>query len=83
MTPALECRDVWKSYSSKRVGLKTLLLRPQAARTSRYARRWALQGVSFKVSRGQGFGVLGANGMGKTTLLSILLGIVQPDRGSV
>jgi lipopolysaccharide transport system ATP-binding protein len=83
VTPALECRDVWKSYSSKRVGLKTLLLRPQAARTSRYARRWALQGVSFKVSRGQGFGVLGANGMGKTTLLSILLGIVQPDRGSV
>ena len=44
--------------------------------TSRYARRWALQGVSFKVSRGQGFGVLGANGMGKTTLLSLLLGIV-------
>lgn len=83
MTPALECRDVWKSYSSKRVGLKTLLLRPQAARTSRYARRWALQGVSFKVSRGQGFGVLGANGMGKTTLLSVILGIVQPDRGSV
>ena len=83
MTPALECRDVWKSYSSRRVGLKTLLLRPQVARTSRYARRWALQGVSFKVSRGQGFGVLGANGMGKTTLLSVLLGIVQPERGSV
>ena len=83
MTPALACREVWKSYSSRRVGLKTLLLRPQAARTSRYARRWALQGVSFTVGRGQGFGVLGANGMGKTTLLSILLGIVQPDRGTV
>ncbi len=83
MTPALECREVWKSYSSRRVGLKTLLLRPQAARTSRYARRWALQGVSFTVGRGQGFGVLGANGMGKTTLLSVLLGIVQPDRGTV
>jgi lipopolysaccharide transport system ATP-binding protein len=83
VTAALECRDLWKSYSSKRVGLKTLLLRPEVARTSRYARRWALQGVSFKVSRGQGFGVLGANGMGKTTLLSVLLGIAQPDRGSV
>jgi lipopolysaccharide transport system ATP-binding protein len=83
VTPALECREVWKSYSSRRVGLKTLLLRPQAARTSRYARRWALQGVSFTVGRGQGFGVLGANGMGKTTLLSVLLGIVQPDRGTV
>lgn len=83
MTAVLHCRDVWKSYSGRRVGLKTLLLKPQTARTSRYARRWALQGVSFEVKRGQGFGVLGANGMGKTTLLSILLGIVQPDRGSV
>lgn len=83
MSPALDCHDVWKSYSSQRVGLKTLLLRPPAARTSRYARRWALQGVSFKVARGQGFGVLGANGMGKTTLLSVLLGTVQPDRGTV
>ena len=25
MSPALECREVWKSYSSRRVGLKTLL----------------------------------------------------------
>ncbi len=83
MTAVLHCRDVWKSYSGRRVGLKTLLLKPQAARTSRYARRWALQDVSFDVKRGQGFGVLGANGMGKTTLLSILLGIVVPDRGSV
>lgn len=83
MTAVLHCRDVWKSYSGRRVGLKTLLLKPQAARTSRYARRWALQDVSFEVKRGQGFGVLGSNGMGKTTLLSILLGIVQPDRGSV
>lgn len=83
MTAVLHCRDVWKSYSGRRVGLKTLLLKRQAARTSRYARRWALQEVSFEVKRGQGFGVLGANGMGKTTLLSILLGIVQPDRGSV
>lgn len=83
MTAVLHCRDVWKSYSGRRVGLKTLLLRPQAARTSRYARRWALQDVSFEVKRGQGFGVLGSNGMGKTTLLSILLGIMQPDRGSV
>jgi lipopolysaccharide transport system ATP-binding protein len=83
LIPALDCRDLWKSYSGRRVGLKTLLLRPEIARTSRYARRWALQGVSFQVARGQGFGVLGGNGMGKTTLLSILLGIVQPDRGSV
>jgi lipopolysaccharide transport system ATP-binding protein len=80
---ALECRDVWKSYASRRVGVKTLLLRPKEALTSHYARRWALQDVSFKVMRGQGFGVLGSNGMGKTTLLSILLGIVLPDRGSV
>ena len=82
MTPAVECTDLWKSYSGRRVGLKTLLLRPAAERTSRFARRWALEGVSFKVARGQGFGILGANGTGKTTLLSILLGTVLADRGS-
>jgi len=83
MTPVVECVDLWKSYSGRRVGLKTLLLRPEAARTSRFARRWALEGVSFTVARGQGFGILGANGTGKTTLLSILLGTVLADRGSL
>jgi len=43
----------------------------------------ALRGVTFKVNKGEFFGVVGRNGCGKSTLLKILAGIYQPTRGSV
>ena len=42
-----------------------------------------LDGVSFKVERGELFGILGRNGSGKSTLLRILAGIYAYDSGSV
>ena len=39
-----------------------------------YGDRQVLKGVSFQVSRGEIFGVLGVNGAGKTTLLKCLEG---------
>ncbi len=39
--------------------------------------------VSFDVTRGQRWGVLGPNGSGKTTLLRCLIGQIEPDRGRV
>ncbi|HRZ14511.1 MAG TPA: ABC transporter ATP-binding protein [Candidatus Omnitrophota bacterium] len=44
---------------------------------------WALQGVSFRLERGQTLGIVGANGAGKTTLLRLLNGIIMPDTGQV
>jgi ABC-2 type transport system ATP-binding protein len=43
----------------------------------------ALDGVSLAVEEGEFFGLLGPNGAGKTTLISILAGLVRPDRGRV
>jgi ATP-binding cassette subfamily F protein 3 len=37
--------------------------------------------LSFQVKRGQRLGIMGPNGCGKTTLLKVLLGEEQPDRG--
>jgi len=39
--------------------------------------------VSFDVTRGQRWGVLGPNGSGKTTLLRCLIGQIEPDAGRV
>ena len=43
----------------------------------------AVDGVSFRVERGETFGLLGPNGAGKTTTISMLVGALPPDRGSV
>jgi ABC-2 type transport system ATP-binding protein len=42
----------------------------------------AVDGVDFEVARGEIFGLLGANGAGKTTVIKMLLGILGPSEGS-
>jgi len=43
--------------------------------------KYVLQDISFTVEQGEIVGVLGANGVGKTTLLKILAGLLQPKTG--
>lgn len=42
----------------------------------------AVDGVDLEVPRGMIYGVLGPNGAGKTTTIRMLLGIIEPDRGT-
>ncbi|MSQ68324.1 MAG: ATP-binding cassette domain-containing protein [Gammaproteobacteria bacterium] len=42
-----------------------------------------IKGVSLKIMRGERIGLVGNNGVGKSTLLKILLGEIEPDSGSV
>jgi iron complex transport system ATP-binding protein len=49
----------------------------------RRARSFTLENVSAAVERGSLTGLLGPNGCGKTTLLKLLSGVLQPHRGAV
>ena len=48
-----------------------------------YGDSYVLQGVSLRVDRGQVVGLLGRNGMGKTTLIRSIIGFTPPRRGHV
>ena len=48
-----------------------------------YGASHVLHGVDFAVGEGETVGLMGRNGMGKTTLLRTLLGILAPRAGSV
>jgi len=51
--------------------------------THGYAGQKLLDGFSLRVMRGERLGIIGNNGVGKTTLLRILLGELAPDAGTV
>ncbi|MBI5460261.1 ATP-binding cassette domain-containing protein [Methanobacterium sp.] len=49
--------------------------------TKGYKEIKAVDGVNFKVKKGEIFGFLGPNGAGKTTTVRMLTGIIKPDSG--
>lgn len=49
----------------------------------RYSGLVAVNNLSLTIKAGEIFGLLGPNGSGKSTTLKMLLGLVQPDSGSV
>ena len=48
-----------------------------------YGDSYVLQGMSLRVERGQAVGIVGRNGMGKTTLIRSIVGFTPPRRGQV
>ena len=48
-----------------------------------YGKSHILHGVSLEVGRGEVVGLLGRNGVGKSTTLKAIAGIVHPSRGDV
>jgi ABC-type polysaccharide/polyol phosphate transport system ATPase subunit len=84
--PIIEVKHVTKYFSleQKQVSLRHHLLdvlrRGLSPKTDRFL---ALDDVSFSVQSGEAVGIVGANGMGKTTLLRLIANIIQPTSGEV
>jgi spermidine/putrescine transport system ATP-binding protein len=53
------------------------------ALSKRFATHLAVDDLSFSVARGSFFSILGPSGCGKTTLLRMIAGFIQPDRGDI
>ncbi|MEE3412537.1 MAG: ABC transporter ATP-binding protein [Bacteroidales bacterium] len=51
--------------------------------TKSYAKKKAIDEVSFNVTEGEVFGLLGPNGAGKTTLIRMINQITMPDSGEI
>ena len=51
--------------------------------THGYGGKNLMEKLSLKVMRGDRIGLIGNNGVGKSTLLKILLGMIEPDQGTV
>lgn len=51
--------------------------------TKRYGSLKAVDALSLRINKGEVFGLLGPNGAGKTTTILMMLGLTEPDAGSV
>ena len=48
-----------------------------------YGNRLILDNISFKINESQIFGMLGPNGVGKSTIFNLITGLINPDRGKI
>ena len=48
-----------------------------------YGNRLILDNINFKINQGQIFGMLGPNGVGKSTIFNLLTGLIAPNAGDI
>lgn len=71
---------VYKLYDKPSDRLKEAL---GFGRGKRHTEHHALKGVNLKVYQGETVGIIGTNGSGKSTILKIITGVLNPTRGEV
>ena len=52
-------------------------------RKKKYKEHYALHDVNFQVNKGETVGIIGTNGSGKSTILKIITGVLNPTAGEV
>ncbi len=70
----------FRRYTERNQTLKETLLRRKRGTATDH---WVLRDVDLDVSPGEAVGVVGRNGIGKSTLLKLVAGIIPPQSGTV
>ncbi|HAG69385.1 MAG TPA: ABC transporter ATP-binding protein [Lachnospiraceae bacterium] len=81
--PAIEIRNltkIYKLYARNRDRIKEAL---HLSKNINYKEHYALNDVSMNVYTGETVGIIGTNGSGKSTILKIITGVLNPTRGDV
>lgn len=87
MKPSIQVEKLSKSYSLGPSGRPSLRDAFQAAWNRNISGSnpdetlWALKDVSFTLNEGDALGIVGANGVGKSTLLKVLARLTEPTSG--
>ncbi len=71
---------MYKLYDHQKDRVKEAL---GLTRRKLYHEHYALQDVSLSVKKGETVGIIGTNGSGKSTILKIITGVLNPTAGSV
>jgi len=81
----IKFENVWKAYADRTFltgGMKNFVLNGFSA--GKYQRTHeVLKDVSFEIGRGTTVAFVGRNGVGKSTLLGLIAGIMRPDKGKI
>lgn len=75
-----ELEKAYKLYDKPSDRLKEAL---GLTRKKRYKEHYALKGVDMTIYQGETVGIIGTNGSGKSTILKIITGVLNPSKGSV
>lgn len=76
----IDLSKMYKLYDKHTDRLKEAL---GISRKKRYTEHYALNHINFEVHKGETVGIIGTNGSGKSTILKIITGVLNPTEGEV
>ena len=85
MSAIIDVRDVsmcFRKENEKTDTLKEFFVK-LVQRRLRYTEFRALNHVSFEIQRGEAVALIGVNGSGKSTMLKLIAGVMDPSEGDV
>ena len=80
---AIEVKEVTKIYKLYDRNRDRLIDSFGLSKTPRYKEHYALNKMSFEIKKGETVGIIGTNGAGKSTVLKIITGVLNPTSGEV